>query len=146
MFNIPVKKLRGVETGTFVVLNQNTLPEIDDRTYLQNALQLGYVANDDYMRNGEFAKVLPVIYDCQNDRYQYDCEELQKLKLHFIFPKNQLKAYHYGLRTLSDDAIDYDRENDGDRVSAWRIKRSIDYINMHYGLDIKVCKTLLSAN
>ena len=146
MFNIPVRKKRGVETGTFVVLNQDTLPEGDNRTYLQEALQLGYVANDDYMRNGEFVKVLPIVYDQENDKYQYDCEELQKKKKFFIFPKNQLKAFHDGLRTLSDDAIDYDRENDGDRVSAWRLKRSIDYCNMHYGLNIKVCKTLLSAN
>tara|TARA_B100000768_G_scaffold143764_1_gene136036 strand:- start:288 stop:725 length:438 start_codon:yes stop_codon:yes gene_type:complete len=142
MFNIPVRKKRGVETGTFVVLNKEALPESDDRTYLQEALQLGYVANDDYMRNGEFVKVLPVIYDAENDRYQYDCEKLQMLKQHFIFHKSQLKAYHDGLKNLSDDAIDYDSENDEERVSAWRIKRSINYINMHYGLDIKVCKTL----
>ena len=144
MFNIPVKKLKGVETGTFVVLNQDALPESDDRTYLQEALQLGYVANDDYMRNGEFVKVLPIIYDAKNDRYQYDCEALQKRKQHFIFHKSQLKAYHDGLRNLSDDAISYDSENDEERVSAWRIKRSINYCNMHYGLDIKICKTLES--
>ncbi len=47
MFNIPVKKLKGVETGTFVVLNQDALPESDDRTYLQEALPFGYVANGD---------------------------------------------------------------------------------------------------
>jgi len=142
MFNIPVKKLRGVETGTFVVLNQDALPESDDRTIIQDKLELGYVVSGDYMRNGKFVKVIPVIYGAAEDKYQYDCEEMQKLKQSFVFPKDQLKPYHYGLKKLSDDAIDYDSENDYARVSPWRIKRSIEYCNLHYGLAIEICRTL----
>tara|TARA_B100000767_G_C19292598_1_gene340084 strand:- start:59 stop:502 length:444 start_codon:yes stop_codon:yes gene_type:complete len=142
MFNIPVKKLRGVETGTFVVLNQDALPESDDRTIIQDNLELGYVVSGDYMRNGKFVKVIPVIYGVEEDKYQYDCEEMQKLQQGFVFSKDQLKPYHYGLIELSDDAIDYDSENDGVRVSSWRIKRSIEYCNLHYGLAIEICKTL----
>lgn len=142
MFNIPVKKLKGVETGTFVVLNQDALPESGGRTEVQDKLFLGYVVNDDYMRNGKFAKIIPVIYDVHNDRYQHTCTEMQRRMYSYIFPKDQLKAHHDTLKMLSDDAIDYDEENDGPRVSAWRIKNAIKYCNQGYNLSIEICNSL----
>jgi len=143
MFNIPVKKLKGVETGTFVVLNQDALPESENcRTEVQNKLFLGYVVNDDYMRNGKFAKIIPIIYDVHNDRYQHTCREMHQRMYSYIFPKDQLKAHHDTLEMFSDDAIDYDEENDGPRVSAWRIKNAIRQCNYSYNLSIKVCSSL----
>ena len=71
MFNIAVKKKRGVELNTLVVFNEDYHDQCiksNDRS-LVSELELMYVVNADTFRDGKFVSVVPVILD-QFDSYQ----------------------------------------------------------------------------
>ena len=62
MFNIPIKRLKGVEKGSFVVLNK----ELKGGTEFQEHIDLMYVVNGDVLRNGKLVRVVPVLYNMED--------------------------------------------------------------------------------
>ena len=136
MFNIPVKKLKGVEKGSFVVLNK----ELKGDTDFQYNIDLMYVINSDVLRNGKLVRVVPVLFNMKDSGYQHTCIDMIRNKESFVFEKDSLLPYHDELINFSDEGNDKDMWSD---VTVWRVKNMLEYVNREYELDIKTCPSLL---
>jgi hypothetical protein len=137
MFNIPIKKLKGVEKGSFVVLNK----ELKGDTDFQYNIDLMYVINSDVLRNGELVRVVPVLFNMQDSGYQQVCVNMIRAKETYVFEKSSLMPYHDELINFSDEGSDPNLNSD---VTVWRVKNMIEFVNTEYELDIKTCPSLLN--
>ena len=136
MFNIPVKKLKGVEKGSFVVLNKELVGDSE----FQYNIDLMYVINSDVLRNGELVRVVPVLFNMEHSGYQHTCIDMIRAKETYMFEKSSLIPYHDELINFSDEGSDPSMHSD---VTVWRVKNMLEYVNREYELDIKTCPSLL---
>lgn len=136
MFNIPIKRLKGVEKGSFVVLNK----ELKGDTHFQHNIDLMYVINSDVLRNGKLVRVVPVLFNMENSGYQHTCIDMIRGKETYVFEKDSLLPYHDELINFSDEGSDSSKPSD---VTVWRVKNMLEYVNREYQLDIKTCPSLL---
>ena len=137
MFNIPIKRLKGVEKGSFVVLNK----ELKGDTYFQENIDLMYVINSDVLRNGKLVRVVPVLFNMENSSYQHTCIDMIRNKESFVFEKDSLSPYHNELINFSEEGSDPNMNSD---VTAWRVRNMLEYIEREYEIDIKTCPSLLN--
>jgi len=135
MFNIPVKKLKGVEKGSFVVLNK----ELKGDTNFQENINLMYVINSDVLRNRKLVRVVPVLFNMEESGYQHTCIDMIRAKETYVFEKSSLIPYHDELINFSDEGS----ESMHSDVTVWRVKNMLEYVNREYELDIKICPSLL---
>lgn len=138
MFNIPIKRLKGVEKGSFVVLNK----ELKGDTHFQENIDLMYVINGDVLRNGKLVRVVPILFNSEHSGYQHTCIDMIRNKESFVFEKDSLLPYHDELINFSDEGSDLNTHSD---VTVWRVKNMIEYVNREYELDIKTCPSLLNG-
>ena len=136
MFNIPIKRLKGVEKGSFVVLNKELVGDTD----FQYNIDLMYVINSDVLRNGKLVRVVPVLFNMQDSGYQHTCIDMIGAKETYVFEKSSLMPYHDELINFSDEGSDPNLNSD---VTVWRVKNMLEYVNREYELDIKTCPSLL---
>ena len=136
MFNIPIKRLKGVEKGSFVVLNK----ELKGDTNFQYNIDLMYVINSDVLRNGKLVRVIPILFSMEDSGYQHACLDMIRAKKTYVFEKSSLIPYHDELINFSDEGSDPLINSD---VTVWRVKNMLEFANNEYELDIRTCPSLL---
>ncbi len=115
MFNIPVKKLKGIEKGSFVVLNasireysklKNLEGDSNSDSYLTNRYtELMYVVDDDTLGDGKFISCIPVIYNT-NDTWQSDLfRRIHAKKTLIMHKKESVSSIYIDPQTYIDDVF-----------------------------------------
>ena len=90
MFNIPLKKERGIQAGDFVVPNAEIIAwreELSPEDGVKN-VNMMFVVNHDYMRDGKYMLCVPVAVG--NERWQSDLWDNIKNTRTYMYHKDSL--------------------------------------------------------
>ena len=123
MFNITVKKKRGVELNSLVVFNDDCNKQFKESNMpsLASELELMYVVNDDTFRDGKFVSVVPVIIDKDDSYQRMGFNRIPKKKRRVItLLKDDLKA-------CLSSVFDFVEDNYFHAL-VWRCKTQVKYM------------------
>ena len=98
MFNIPLKKERGIQAGDFVVPTAEFKTWMKDK-YLLDFKYMMYVIDGDVMRDGKYISVIPIVIS--DEKWQRDTQEKTYMQKAYTYSKDAFvredapeKAYH----------------------------------------------------
>ena len=99
MFNIPLKKERGIQAGDFVVPTAEFKTWMEARHQISSTQYMMYVINGDVMRDGKYISVIPIVIG--DEKWQRDTQQetyIQKAYTYsadaFVREDTPEKAYH----------------------------------------------------
>jgi len=141
MFRIPNKKIRGVEKNTFVVLNKTCRACADkpdtsakggefSRFNNNKFTELMFVINGDALRNGEFAEVIPVVFDADDRNQWKNIRYRIRKKRILLYRKSQLEPILGNPKDYFDEIM-----VDGSRWNT--LTQIFNLINQHYKVEFE---------
>lgn len=140
MFNIPVKKLRGIEKGTYVVLTdfckehakgQYSSQIKRSQKYANKFLEMGYIVDNDVLKDGNFCLVVPILFD-KNDPWQRSSQRyITEKGKSFVYHKKSLVVVHSNPHEVYDKLM----QESFNRYIAF--PNTINRVNANYGSKMK---------
>ena len=99
MFNIPLKKERGIQAGDFVVPTAEFKTWMEARHQISSTQYMMYVINGDVMRDGKYISVIPIVIG--DEKWQRDTQQKTYIQKAYTYSAdafkredNPEKAYH----------------------------------------------------
>ena len=99
MFNIPLKKERGIQAGDFVVPTAEFKIWMEDRYLPRDVNHMMYVIDGDVMRDGKYISVIPIVVG--DEKWQRETVQKQHEKKSYTYSVDSFvrdghpeKTYH----------------------------------------------------